>query len=1469
MKKISYVLLICLLPLVTWAQTGVSQYLFQGNDTVSVSGTIRFYDNGGPSGRYTNAAMGAVTFVPGVQGEVIKMVFNSINTKYNDYFVVLNGNIDGTQVASYSGTSLTGANLPLPIVSTAPNGALTVKFENITGTIFNGWDIEIQTIVPRPLGITNIVTTAVSTNKLLRGSQDEQMLKIEVTVDGEKDSLNIGKFAFSTASSTNTADIESASLYATDTLSVFSTNNRYASVTGANLIFEGETKIAKAGVYKFWLTYNIAATATVGNTVQAQLDSVVNRGIVSTPSVSNVASRNIEAGFSGNYTIGSSPTADYPTFATAIAAMSGGIDGAVVFTVENGTYGEQVVIPHIEGASAINSITFKSQNNDYNDVVLEKNNYQQPSGYGSSVKFGIFNIYGADYITVSGFTFKTSSNRYDGVVMIQNVSRHVTIDNCKVEAPRATAISENITLIKTQALNVAHKNNDYLTIKNCYLDGARVGLYIDGTGYVRLPKQKGAVVENNTLRNQGYMGIYMTREHDGVIRNNNIAVSGSIASGTKPIDVSLMGNTTVANNRIYADNTTNNSVYGIYLRRGNAEELQTGRNRVYNNEVIFDHVGGSYASYGIECADPIINTDIVYNSIYIVNNNNLFGAALHMQRNGTTDGVFIANNLFQNNANAFIYALNRADYLSGMSFSNNAYYTNNPELLANISSDTIKTLSAWQALTGETNAIIEQAQFVGSLSLDLAVVGNLASATPLNYVITDINNMPRSNTNPTIGAYEYLSVTPVPVFESGYPIIQTVTHNSVKVKVKLTENGKLFFVAKPSNAPQPTTDEILSGDSIAATKNVETEITVGSLNSNTEYKIYFVPRGMGGTYGTITPTAAFTTTEEPTQVSTFENVATTSGNFTDGTAVFTGFTVENITDGVGNNNTKAAKLTASSDTATVVINNSTQGLVLNGFYLKSDATTTLKAQRGAAEAGTRSVAATDGKWIFIDLKPFGQITGISLIGSGNVLIDNFSGTPQPIAFALNDTTVAEGNIVNFTADIFGGVPPYTFVWTNSHRDTLGNSQNMSLTAEKTGIITLVVTDAWSNSHKAKALLTVHGSAKVATFDDLYLAPETYWWGDTVSNYRNTFYSGSFSFANVLMPSYQAWGLFAYSNKTSTSYNASTWLTDQFNSTAGQGAHSSANYAVVYASNMMGNTITKVTHNTNGDTVSGCYITNNAWVKYVSLNGTGMNSTGQTDANTPFTVGDWYKLTATADNGKQLDFYLADYRDANNVANHYTLDSWQWFDLRALGAVKSIKFTVDGSRKNAQGLTIPAYFCLDELGGRRNLSHTRTIEVANGVATSFRLDTIFPVINAGGADVVYAIVDSVDGAFAQVAVAADRLSVLGSTNGERTMVVKRTVKGEAVFALITLRVEEDTPSSCHNAIAESLAIYPNPASEWFSVNIGGKLEIFTTDGRRVYADENYIAGNSININRLAQGSYLVKIGGKTIKLVVKR
>ena len=197
-----------------------------------------------------------------------------------------------------------------------------------------------------------------------------------------------------------------------------------------------------------------------------------------------------------------------------------------------------------------------------------------------------------------------------------------------------------------------------------------------------------------------------------------------------------------------------------------------------------------------------------------------------------------------------------------------------------------------------------------------------------------------------------------------------------------------------------------------------------------------------------------------------------------------------------------------------------------------------------------------------------------------------------------------------------------------------------------------------------------------------------------------FESGGFTFNCNYFPEWSYWSGFAVSNRTETTF--STLTPDQFNSCVGHGANGSDKYCVVYP---QGELIE--VNAVGGQEITGMYVTNEAWTVDAILNGDGMTPGA-------FTTGDYLILTIIGNHldgtSDAIDFYLADYR-SENEADHYYVNDWQWVDLSALGKVESLTFRMDSSRKNDWGMTTPAYFCIDDLGGESdgttNIPHTST------------------------------------------------------------------------------------------------------------------------------------------------------------------
>ncbi|MDR3272279.1 MAG: DUF4465 domain-containing protein [Flavobacteriaceae bacterium] len=301
----------------------------------------------------------------------------------------------------------------------------------------------------------------------------------------------------------------------------------------------------------------------------------------------------------------------------------------------------------------------------------------------------------------------------------------------------------------------------------------------------------------------------------------------------------------------------------------------------------------------------------------------------------------------------------------------------------------------------------------------------------------------------------------------------------------------------------------------------------------------------------------------------------------------------------------------------------------------------------------------------------------------------------------------------YPTSVSGGVQPYTYKWKNAKNEVLSTEEHLIVSPDVVNQYTFTVSDAEGTQKTLRTVVPVTGGTQIATFENLYLSPESYWQG-----YEDTeetlFYSGSYSFTNMYYPSYGFWGGFAYSNVTSTAFNPSQFLEHQFRSTVGHGVDESENYAVLFT--MGAQTEIKPMNTTDGETVAGVYLANAAYA-YDSM------TNGDSFAGVPFTSGDYFKVIfkGTTDTGSTntVEYYLADYRSANS-SDWFILNDWKWFDLSSLGKVTKISISLDGSRKDAYGLLTPAYLCMDNLGAE---DPTLSIEDINKTASSLQ---IYPV-----------------------------------------------------------------------------------------------------------------------------------------------
>jgi len=432
--------------------------------------------------------------------------------------------------------------------------------------------------------------------------------------------------------------------------------------------------------------------------------------------------------FAGTYYIGTSAS-DFNNFTDAVLALTDwGVSGPVLILADTGTYVEQIIVPEIPGASAINTITFRSITAVNVDVVLQfaatgiANNY-------------VLQLDGADFIAFEAITMKSvTSTTYGCVLDIRGGATYNRFENNRIESIVSNS-SNAIPVYSTSS--GADSYNRF--VGNKILNGY-YGVYFYGP---TVSHEQGNHFENNEITGWNSYGIYVYYCDSIRIKNNNISNSLS-SSLIYPIYLAFGDNgCIITGNNIYTNNSS--ATYGIYLNSNNV--TATLPNLIANN-FIGSQIG-SVVSYGIYLSSSSY-VNIYFNSVNIYGGSAPWSCAL--SQTGGTGNVNIVNNNLVNSASGLAYEILTPAAI-GVSNYNNLYSTG-------------VTLAFW----GTTQAALAQLQSVsGKDANSLSVVPDFYSpddphtysinlhhqGTAVADIAEDIDGDPRSLSNPCIGADEF------------------------------------------------------------------------------------------------------------------------------------------------------------------------------------------------------------------------------------------------------------------------------------------------------------------------------------------------------------------------------------------------------------------------------------------------------------------------------------------------------------------------------------------------------------------------------------------------------------------------------------------------------------------------------------------------------------------------------------------
>ncbi len=721
-STIRYAFLI-MLALVLMSETLKAQAVVNMGSVASVSTrTGSFYDDGGPTGLYSNSAnQTLLIFIPGADS--IRITFTSYVTEAAwDYMQIYQGNsIAGTVLTPTSGgggssgfgPGLNG-NVAAPFTYVAAGNSMFIRFRSDGSVNDAGWAATWSAVFPPSYN-------------------------------------NIG------AISIDTPYTPCAGTYPVDaTISNFGQNQVtaatvYWSVNGSiqtPYTFSGLLDTANgAGASNIRVNLgNYAFAAGVNNLIRVWT-GMPNGSFDTVPS-NDSTSRSIIAAMSGTYTIGGSAGPNnFATFAAATSALQySGVCGPVVFQIAPGTYNEQVTLTGpIAGSSAANTITFDGVDKTNRIVNYASTNANLPH---------TFAVIGCQYIRVRNLTIRANGNipgNYGYAFHIRGSgNNNIHVKNCNLEVVGADADISTSTnyipmLISGNNFYYTNVKADNIEVDSNYIYNGYFGICFYGN--TSAPFSTTSQFRNNQVIGTYYYGLYMYYAGNPQLHNNNIVLRSSASTGAYGIyyyyNMPSIGETAnITGNRIPRFGSN-----GIYIYSANP----VGTKGLLANNMI----GGQQLSatgYGIYMTSS--TRWMVYNNSVNMNmagSTNIIYAGLNVQ--SSCSGISVINNSFARTASgtgAAFYGASSAIF-DTMNY-NNFFKTDTAGLIflgANYNPSNFRGIGGHN-----NNSLNNNPAFTTAINLDLTNGCNNGTSLPL--ITTDINGVTR-NSPPDIGADEFPS----------------------------------------------------------------------------------------------------------------------------------------------------------------------------------------------------------------------------------------------------------------------------------------------------------------------------------------------------------------------------------------------------------------------------------------------------------------------------------------------------------------------------------------------------------------------------------------------------------------------------------------------------------------------------------------------------------------------------------------
>ncbi len=473
----------------------------------------------------------------------------------------------------------------------------------------------------------------------------------------------------------------------------------------------------------------------------------------------------------GIYTIGGTG-ADYASVTAAVTALNTfGVSGPVEFQIAPGTYTGQINLTAVTGMDAVNTVTFRSANNDSTSVII------QYTATGTADSW-VVRLDGASHFIFRHLTLKAPSITNGRVVVPINGATYNLFEGNRI-------ISAGTSTNTTACVYDNNTLNHYNTYRNNYMQGGYYGLYIYGVDSTTW--QKGTVIQGNEIVGTFSYPMYIYYTDSTQITGNYIhAGAGSFNYGIACYYINNQYR--IVGNRVAITATSSSACYGIRDHYGNHTSYNpspTGYGLIANNMVSISGGTGTHNGLYAYCCN---GSEYYHNSISVTGGSTSARCLYQYNTASNTSGQKFVNNIFSNTAGGYTAYFGAPAQIISSDYNN---YNGTASKLA-FWNGNAGTLAALQAASGkEVHSLNLQPPFASTHDLTLTNTLLSGKGTYLALVPYDINGTSRPPV-PTIGAHEIpLMPKDVSVLNFVTPTPQTVVAeaDTVPVMVTITNYG--------------------------------------------------------------------------------------------------------------------------------------------------------------------------------------------------------------------------------------------------------------------------------------------------------------------------------------------------------------------------------------------------------------------------------------------------------------------------------------------------------------------------------------------------------------------------------------------------------------------------------------------------------------------------------------------------------